>query len=222
MYRLECWTLDKLLVTPANLIRRESLDSQNMQMTDTRVLWLLMSRYPTTDSSCIPPQLDPKFSSRGALVTTRAVAESFRLLSSVLAHENEDTLVLVDLYARSCKTFEEGHYSVSLTESWTVTEKMLDLMWSRFVQAGQEQTIAVEGQTFPVIDKQRKRILDDHRSFTASVRSEVLCFAGALPHGLYLRLGKVRKARNDWMHSVEPVSMQTAHESVKVAEEDAW
>jgi hypothetical protein len=219
MFRLESWTLAKMLVTPVELIKRKSLDSPNMGMMDTRVTWLLMARYPVSYSSQFPPQLDPRLSSRGALVTIRAVEESFRLLSHVLAHENEDALVLVDLFARSCKTFEEGHYSVSLTESWTVTEKMLDVLWSRFVKAGTEQTVDIGGQAVPMIDKRRKDFLKDDRSFSASVRSEVLCFTGKLPHDLYLRLGQVRKARNQWIHDVEPVSMQTAHESAKVAEE---
>jgi hypothetical protein len=219
MFRLRRWVMEKMLVTPADLIKLESLDGQDMGFNDQRVAWLALSRYPSTYAQHFPQQFDVRLQARGVLVHREAVEESLDLLATILEHENEDALLLTDLFARSCKTFEEGHHSVCLTGSWTVTEKALNLMWSRFLDENRSRTVDVGGCSVPVIDKRRGDILDDHRSFTASVMAEVLCFANVLPHALYLGLSDVRKARNDWMHKLKPVSMHAAQLSVKMAQE---
>jgi hypothetical protein len=219
MFRRHGWVVEKMLVTPADLIKLESLDGQDMAFNDNRVAWLALSRFPSTYAQHISPRFDLRLQSRGVLVHREAVEDSLELLATILEHENEDALLLVDLLARSCKTFEEGHHSVCLTESWTVTEKALNLMWSRFLDENRGRTVEVGGCSVPVIDKRRGEILEDHRSFTASVMAEVLCFANVLPHALYQGLSDVRKARNDWMHRLRAVSMQAARLSVRVAQE---
>jgi hypothetical protein len=76
-----------------------------------------------------------------------------------------------------------------------------------------------DGRTLNFITRKRKELLEDDRTFTVSVISEILSLVGHLPLELYQELTKARKARNRWVHDLKPVSRQSAEASGKVAEQ---
>lgn len=57
------------------------------------------------------------------------------------------------------------------------------------------------------------------RDFTASVILEILELAGELPHELFSKVDSIRKARNDWLHSLGDVSDSAAAMAVLSTQE---
>jgi hypothetical protein len=124
-------------------------------------------------------------------------------LSNVIVGGLEDVLLL-DLFLRGSKAFYDHNYSLSLITHWTVAEKLLNVLWQQLQDDSRERG----GQVF--IDSNRRKRLNDGRTFTATVMSEMLSFAGYIPQDVYTNLTSARKARNDWMHNLKPVSADDA------------
>jgi hypothetical protein len=160
----------------------------------------------------VPNTMDPRLLTRHA-VSADAVDESFRLLNAVLSNRNPKALFLVELYLRSCKAFEDHNYALSLVTAWAVVENLLQRLWIHHI--GEQKQKTVEG-TDVFINSDRMSKLADGRDFTASVISEFLSFADVLPFKVYQNLSYVRRARNDWMHELKPVTRLNAIEAVQL------
>lgn len=74
----------------------------------------------------------------------------------------------------------------AVMDSWIVTEQILDYLWQTYVSA--------------LLDHDRRERLSDSRTYTASVRTEVLHMAGVIDTSLYNAIHKARKHRNDLAH----------------------
>ena len=68
-------------------------------------------------------------------------------------------------------------------------EKLINELWAKYKADNKER----DGRTF--ISGERAKRLDDGRSFTASVISEILSFANYIDYDLYADMSKVRKRR---------------------------
>lgn len=80
-------------------------------------------------------------------------------------------------------------WAESLIHIWTVTERIVELAWQRYV-------VEATG----VSSKRRRAFLDDHKSWPVSTKLEVLLQKNLLTPETYETLDKVRKARNDFAH----------------------
>lgn len=209
-------SLAKMTVAPSDLIMLKSLDDTGMSFADTRVAALVLARHPSTYVRELPTWFDWRVSMRKVVVEIDVVHESFQLLATILQHSDPYALLITDLCARSCKAYEDHNYSLCLVTAWAITEKLLQDLWNRYVEANREKEI--DGAKVPFINKARKKKLIESRDFSASVISEVLSLMDYLPFPLYRDLSRVRKARNDWIHGLGPVSRKTAELSVRVAE----
>jgi hypothetical protein len=110
----------------------------------------------------------------------------------------EDGVLLVDLFLRASKAHQDHNYSAALIGFWAVSEKLLQELWRSY----QEENRTRDGKSF--INSKRMAILNDGRSFTASVMAEFLSLTGRIDFALYEKISHVRKARNGWMHSLTP------------------
>jgi len=97
------------------------------------------------------------------------------------------------LIADTLDQFARGIYGGALIGAWTMLEMALDLLWKKYV------TKATASETNP----SRKIMLKDTRSYTASVRTEVLRASGVLPLDLAAQFDDIRKDRNHWGHSAK-------------------
>jgi len=145
------------------------------------------------------------------------IKESFRRFGEILQHPEDHALLLASLIAKSCKAHEEFDYGLALISSWSVTEKLLVVLWERFIASGQGEQVTHQEQEVPLVDGNRKKRLLDHRSYTSSVIAEILQFQGILPFDLYKSSNEVRKARNDWIHSLRSVSRTQGEQAIQLA-----
>jgi len=99
--------------------------------------------------------------------------------------------------------------------AWAIIEKLLQLLWERYVEQNHEREI--DGVKVNFINKTRREKLTESRDFNASVISEILSITNTLPFSLYQEITKVRQTRNNWIHDLEPVSREIAETSVSMA-----
>ena len=207
--------LDKMIVTPSELISLKSLDDTGMSFGDLRVCALALARYPSTYTHSETAIFDWRINQRTTLVEVGTIAESFKLLVAILQHPTPHALLVTDLFARSCKAYEDHNYSLCLTVAWAIIEKLLQLLWERYVEQNHEREI--DGVKVNFINKTRREKLTESRDFNASVISEILSITNTLPFSLYQEITKVRQTRNNWIHDLEPVSREIAETSVSMA-----
>lgn len=126
------------------------------------------------------------------------VAESFELLDRVLTHPGADALALADLYARATKYHEERHHDVCLITAWAIVERLLNRVWDEYSNDGEGPPGGSRLRAWEMI--------------------EVLTETEQLPPGLYDEISAVRRARNAWIHALEPVVAENSEKAVRVAE----
>jgi hypothetical protein len=101
---------------------------------------------------------------------------------------------------------------------WTIAERLLRTLWRRYV--GENRQREIDGDTVNfIMGARRKALLEDTRTYSAAVVSEILSLTGQIPLELYREQAAARSARNNWVHDLKPVSREQAQASVKVAEQ---
>lgn len=91
--------------------------------------------------------------------------------------------------------YSRRHFPEALVDSFVVTEQILDYLWAQYV-AGLTET----DEPGTTRDEKRKARLKDNRTYTASVRAEVLLTAGRISVEYYNLFHKARKHRNEAAH----------------------
>ena len=91
------------------------------------------------------------------------------------------TLLVSAVYHASRHALAEG-----IVTAWIVCEEILSFLWDRYVSS--------------VSEKDRRDRLNDHRTYSASVRLEVLLDIGVISDALYKLLHEARKVRNALAH----------------------
>lgn len=217
--RQQRWNLEKMVVSPLDLIRFSSFEEPSSMGFGGNpiVAALALTRYRTTYVLDLPTSFDWRVFHRSVNVEIATVEESFQLLEDILQHPAPHALQVTDLYTRSCKAHEDHNYALCLVTAWAITEKLLQRLWERCVESNRERN--VEGERVTFINRTRKEKLTESRDFNASVISEILSLTDSLPFSLYQDMSRVRQARNDWIHGLEPVSREIAKLSVSVAEQ---
>jgi len=216
--------VDKAVVAPGDLIALRSFDDLSAGMSFGRVGNL--DTIPLQMQRDYVQHLEPMtlynmhvrsvtdFSR--TTVAEDVIRDSFVLLGRVL-ESKDDLLVLLDLHAKSCRAHEDHDYNHCLIVSWSVTEKLLNALWKRYLDSRRE--VDENGLRVPFINKERRARLTDGRTYTAAVMAESLSLVGQLPFALYQKLNAVRGARNNWMHNLQPVSRQQAELAVALSTE---
>jgi hypothetical protein len=209
---LDRFAHDRMVVTPELVISMRNLDSIDMGFGNQTVSYLALSSFPTTYVPHLPPSMDSRIRMRGTPISVNVVEKSADDLSNLMQAEEADGLQLVDLFLKASKSYQDHNHSLAVIMNWAITEKLIQELWRNY-QADNQQR---DGKPF-ITGERRKRLLDG-RSFTASVITEILSFAGYIDYDLYSDISKVRKIRNDWMHSlVSTISSTDATRAASVA-----
>lgn len=207
-----------MVVTPSELITINSFEeSWGGTGGDTRLSALSQARFASTYGVGLPPCFDWRLMFRFPTVEVPTLEESFRLLNTITNHSSESLLDTVDLYMRGCRAQQDHNYSLALVMMWTICEQLLQKLWRRYLNDNRQREL--DGNKVPFVTRERKKALEDSRTFSASVVSEMLSLVGRLPLHLYKELTKARKTRNRWVHDLAPVSREAAQSSVKAAEQ---
>ncbi|MEV0670445.1 hypothetical protein [Mycobacterium sp. NPDC050441] len=204
---------ERMVITPDLTIPMDKLDPKaSKSFSSQRVSHLSMSSYPDTYRPAIPYPFDSRLSTRGAPVSADVVKDAADDLNRLIAEHGSEGVLLVDLFLRASKAFQDHDHSLSLINSWTVIERLLNDLW------GQLRSDYKTRDGVPFISGDRLRRLQDGRTFTASVISEILSFLDYLPKDIYDDMTKIRKTRNEWMHGLKVADAYIAEMAISVAE----
>lgn len=196
---------ERMVVTPELTIAMDSLGPMSSQgYGNQRVSHLTQSRFPSTYRQDIPYSMDNRIMMRGVPVSVEVVEAAVTDLEKLARVYGDEGILLVDLHLRASKAYQDHDHSLSLINNWTIIERLLNELWSR-LQVDYETR---DGTQF--ISKERRKRLQDGRTFSASVMSEMLSFLDYLPKDIYDDMSKIRKTRNEWMHGLKIVGPDTS------------
>lgn len=86
------------------------------------------------------------------------------------------------------------NWSSALSYLWIIAEQLTDFIWEdRFLND-------INKHPNPDISGRKQTLRQDHRTYTSSVKQEVLYQIGALTSDIYTQLYRARKARNKLVH----------------------
>ena len=100
-------------------------------------------------------------------------------------------------------SLSNGDRSSAVVQAWTASEVLLNKVWRDYHVERIRETTGGE----PTISRLEKLT---GRDYTASVISEILVLAGAVPDDLKIRLDAARQARNSWAHSTTDPAIEKA------------
>lgn len=100
-----------------------------------------------------------------------------------------------DYFLKGVTGIARRDWGAALANLWIVVEQIISELWRRHIV---EPTLAEDGS------KTRRDQLGDTRTWTASVRIEMLFQKDVLPKTTVTALSKARKARNDLSHEGKP------------------
>ncbi|WP_124712549.1 hypothetical protein [Mycolicibacterium nivoides] len=207
--------VERMVVTPDMTIAMDNLDgTSGAGFGNPRVSHLVMSRYPGTYMIGPPADFDSRLSHRvqSPAVALDCLQAAVDDLSRLIENDDDEGVVIVDLFLRAAKAYQDHNHSLSLISYWTIIERLINRLWQR-MQSENRTRDSVE-----FIDGKRSKRLNDGRTFTAAVMSEMLSFQGYLDLETYNEIATIRRARNNWMHSLKMVGSDDSQTANSVCE----
>ena len=103
-----------------------------------------------------------------------------------------------------------GNWSSALSNLWIIAEQITDYLWgNRFLD---------DPSRDPEIPARRQTLMNDNRTYSASVKQEILYQIGILTEDAYSNLYSVRKARNKLVHEGQLISEEIARKLYSAVE----
>lgn len=162
-----------------------------------RLAFLNRSNEPGTYNPNWSPTDDHRISDRIHTIRLSDLRAATDQMAEVMADYPADGLLMLDLFLRASKASQDYSYSSSLIAYWAIIEKLLGELWATY----QNDNAVRNGK--PFVTTQRRKRLEDSRTYTAAVIAEILSLSSYLDDELYDKIGRTRKTRNDWMHSLK-------------------
>lgn len=128
---------------------------------------------------------------------------------AIAIDKRENLLRALELHKLSHYRFHDHRFAECLVLSWTVCENIVDFIWRKMIEE-------VKSENNGRMTKRRVDVLCNSAVYTASVRIETLELAGFLSIKQADDLNTVRRARNNWLHSLGEVDEQSALHSIRL------
>lgn len=188
--------LDRMLVTPTCLISMDRLDPQSNMGFGT----IGEASLATLSYTLMPAEL-PLFNSPNrqllsnlmprSTISAEAVKSTVGMLEVFMGQRGVWGLIMLDLIERASFAFQAHDYEAALIDYWAVSERLISELWTKYRSdlAGRQ-----------AVDAARRSRLNDTRTFTVAVVTEILAIEDVIAVDLYEELCQVRKARNEWIH----------------------
>lgn len=135
-------------------------------------------------------------------------------LEHLLQDADKGALKVVSLYNLALGSLSQLDFARSLITSWAVTERLLEIIWLKFISINSAEN--AERVLKPPTSGQRANKLKGN-NLTASIRVEILSVGGHLSEKEYTFIEKARRARNAWIHALDPVSFYSAMDAAAAA-----
>jgi hypothetical protein len=213
LLRLYGIDLTWMLVSPDLVISVRDVQNPGMSHAPQRVKHLIGSSFAPTYSQVLPPTFDNRIIDRFTVLPLDSVEAATEDLTRLISNHPSDGTLLVDLYLRAGKSYQDSNYSAAVITSWAITEKLIYELWQKYLSDNGQR----EERAF-IVGARNKR-LRDSRTSTVAVVAERLSSVGDIDHDLYSSLSVVRRSRNDWIHSpAKSLSREDAVRSLEVCE----
>jgi hypothetical protein len=162
-----------------------------------------------------PPAGDWRFLRETNVLSRKAIASAYDLLSAILTNEQFTRILPVsDLALRAAVAHMSRTFDASLIQSWAAVERLLTDVWERYIADNRGRPL--DGSSGVFINGKRKEILTG-RDFPISVVSETLSLLNLISFEQYQRLRPVRQARNSWIHALSPVPAGASAQALHLA-----
>jgi hypothetical protein len=142
------------------------------------------------------------------------IERSFSLLESILEVSETDLISCIDLLYIAAYRYWEKRFSESVVLSWTVSEKLINVAWKRYLKDKERPTSGGNR-----IGKRRREQLTSARDYTAAVMCEILELSDVLSFPLYEKLSQSRRSRNSWAHGLTQLLARDASLSIAACQE---
>ena len=169
-----------MLITPDLVISAKDLQQPGLSYAPQRVKHLIGSSFVSTYNRLpFAPTFDNRIIDRLAVLPLDSIKAAAEDLTRLIKNYPKDGTLLVDLYLRAGKAYQNSNYSAAVITSWAITEKLLYELWIKYLSDNKQR------EEVAFIDGARNKRLRDYRTFTAAVVAELLSFAGYIDYDLY-------------------------------------
>ncbi len=178
--RKQQFVAPKFVMSPHELFKPAEFKTHASTMGmpgSSAIAQLAMARFLGTYSTDIPVIFDWRMRQRLLTVEPESIARSFESLEEIL-ETGESGILLADLYAKSCKAFEDHDHPTCLVMAWNIIERCLKKAWSDFIARNRKRDI--DGASVAFINTDRRDKLEG-ADFTASIVGEMLSLMDLLP-----------------------------------------
>ena len=132
------------------------------------------------------------------------------------------SVTLLSLVYMACYQYRRHQFASAHLIAWCAVESLVNIIWRNFLadaklQTKKDETTGKETtEGFTAINAERKKMLTSN-DYTASIMSQVLSLAGKIDDELLNRLNEARKARNEFAHSLVPVTSDKSSKTIQLA-----
>ena len=144
---------------------------------------------------------------RHAVIGVDDLQTASNAVERLLDHSDQGAMKLISLYNWSVGSLGELDFARSLITSWAIIERLLEVIWLDFISKNSE--VSSEGVLKPPTSGRRGKKLKGN-NITASIRVEILSVTGHLSEHEYTLIERSRRVRNEWIHSLAPVTFDDA------------
>jgi hypothetical protein len=170
---------------------KDGKTSSEIISTDSVASIFQSARYLSTYHHSMPPSIDSRHFGR-QVVSEQALEEAANKFSYLF--QNQGLEKNVSGIAKSISEYKVGNYESSIIMSWFVCEKILSEKWLVHLNSLNTECLGVKR----INSKRLKHLMD--RDYTISVIINILELWEELSFEQYLKLEKVRVARNKIAH----------------------
>ncbi|MBI1214689.1 MAG: hypothetical protein GC185_02590 [Alphaproteobacteria bacterium] len=127
------------------------------------------------------------------------------------AQFGDETVEVLSLLYLACYEYRMHQSASAHLISWAIVEKCINKIW---LQLQSEVDLNSGGHT--ALDKNRRKLLSG-RDYTISIIAQILSLTKKVDDDLLTRMDQARKVRNNFAHSLNPVSASDATNSIRLA-----
>ena len=117
------------------------------------------------------------------------------------------------LFHQSSYQYRMHQFASAHLTAWTITEQVISIIWRDY-----QSSVSSGPQATTNMSKARRDILNG-RDFTASVITQVLSLARKVSDEQLSKLDRARRDRNNFAHSLVPISGEAAQNALQIASE---
>lgn len=158
-----------------------------------------------------PDNRDVDYSDQRNILEVETLSNTIELMKKCKVAFGEEYTEVMTLIYIACHQYSQHQFSSAHLIAWAVVEKLINMIWNQL----QNEVSKVNGG-HTELTKKRKELLAG-RDYTASVIIQILSINKKIDDNFLDLLNNARKKRNDFAHSLVPISADDAIKIILLA-----